>query len=89
MKPRISCVTLGASDLARARTFYVEGLGFPAVDRTMEAAARAGAKIVKPAQETFCGGYAGYFADPDGFLWEIAHHPGWGLDDAGRIKLDR
>lgn len=45
------------------------------VDRTMEAAQRAGAEIVKLAQDTFYGGYAGYFRDPDGHLWEIAWNP--------------
>ncbi len=41
----------------------------------MEAAALAGAEIVKPAQDTFWGGYAGYFRDPDGHLWEIVWNP--------------
>ena len=36
----------------------------------------AGAAIVKPAQDTFWGGYAGYFQDPDGHLWEVAWNPG-------------
>jgi uncharacterized glyoxalase superfamily protein PhnB len=45
------------------------------VDAVMGEAARAGAEIVKPAQETFWGGYAGYFKDPDGHLWEIAWNP--------------
>ena len=45
------------------------------VDAVMEEALRAGAELVKPARETFWGGYSGYFADPDGFLWEVAHVP--------------
>lgn len=45
------------------------------VDGVMAEAARAGATIVKPAQETFWGGYAGYFKDPDGHLWEIVWNP--------------
>ncbi len=45
------------------------------VDEIMERAVRAGAGIVKPAQDTFYGGYAGYFADPDGHLWEIVWNP--------------
>ena len=57
------------------------------VDRVMAEAVRAGATIVKPAQPTFWGGYAGYFADPDGFLWEVAHNPAWSFDDAGRVVL--
>lgn len=44
-------------------------------DSVMREAQRAGAVIVKPAQETFWGGYAGYFQDPDGHLWEVAWNP--------------
>ena len=47
------------------------------VDAVMQQAERAGATIVKPAQATFYGGYAGYFQDPDGHLWEIAFNPGF------------
>ena len=46
-------------------------------DAVMEAARRAGARIVKPAQDTFWGGYAGYFQDPDQHLWEVAWNPQW------------
>jgi catechol 2,3-dioxygenase-like lactoylglutathione lyase family enzyme len=42
------------------------------VDRVMEQARRAGATIVRPAGPVFWGGYAGYFADPDGHVWEVA-----------------
>jgi catechol 2,3-dioxygenase-like lactoylglutathione lyase family enzyme len=45
------------------------------VDAVMEQAAHAGAQIIKPAGNTFWGGYAGYFQDPDGHLWEIAWNP--------------
>ncbi len=45
------------------------------VDAIMAQAERAGAKIVKPAGKTFWGGYAGYFQDPDGHVWEIAWNP--------------
>jgi catechol 2,3-dioxygenase-like lactoylglutathione lyase family enzyme len=48
-----------------------------AVDAAMEAAARAGARVVKPAARTFWGGYAGYFQDPDGHLWEVVWNPAW------------
>lgn len=51
------------------------------VDAVMERAARAGARIVKPAQTTFWGGYAGYFQDPDGHLWEVAFNPAFGSPD--------
>ena len=47
------------------------------VDVVMQQAERAGARIVKPAQPTFYGGYAGYFQDPDGHLWEVAFNPGF------------
>jgi uncharacterized glyoxalase superfamily protein PhnB len=45
------------------------------VDAVMDRASRAGASIAKPAQATFWGGYAGYFQDPDGHLWEVAWNP--------------
>lgn len=45
------------------------------VDAVMEQARKAGAVIVKPAQDTFWGGYAGYFQDPDRHLWEVAWNP--------------
>jgi uncharacterized protein len=47
------------------------------VDAVMRQAKRAGARIVKPAKKTFYGGYAGYFQDPDGHLWEVAFNPGF------------
>lgn len=139
MEPRVSIVTLGVSDLGRARAFYealglkpgmvVEGDvaffqmgglilglwmreklaadigvdGFPngpapvalayntrseaEVDALLARAAAAGGRIVKPAQKAFYGGWYGYFADPDGHLWEVAHNPGFPLDEEGRISL--
>lgn len=45
------------------------------VDAVMQQAAQAGARIVKPAADTFWGGYAGYFQDPDQHLWEVAWNP--------------
>nr|WP_272917426.1 VOC family protein [Alteraurantiacibacter buctensis] len=45
------------------------------VDALMAQAAAAGAQVVKPAQDTFYGGYAGYFTDPDGHLWEAVFNP--------------
>ena len=47
------------------------------VDAAMARAKKAGAAIIKPAHDTFWGGYAGYFADPDGHLWEVAWNPQW------------
>lgn len=127
MKPRISMLTLGVSDLERSVRFYEQGLGFPrmesppevafftlngswlglydrqslaedagvspegsgfsgiaiahnvdsesAVDEVLEQAVAAGARLVKPGRKVFWGGYSGYFADPDGYLWEVAHNP--------------
>ena len=46
-----------------------------AVDETLQEAVRAGATLQKPGQKVFWGGYSGYFADPDGFLWEVAFNP--------------
>ena len=57
------------------------------VDAVMATAEAAGARILKQAAKTFWGGYNGYFADPDGNLWEIAFNPHWGLDEQGQIKL--
>ncbi|MDG9668017.1 VOC family protein [Hahella sp. CR1] len=45
------------------------------VDAQIQQAVEVGAKLVKPAEDTFWGGYSGYFADPDGHLWEIAWNP--------------
>jgi catechol 2,3-dioxygenase-like lactoylglutathione lyase family enzyme len=138
VEQRISLVTLGVTDLARARAFY-ERLGWrgqeveetvffqaggsavvlwdraklaadagvddaqpggfggmtlahnvrsPAeVDAVMQSAAEAGADVTRPAATTFYGGYAGYFRDPDGHLWEIAHNPGFTLDPDGALVL--
>lgn len=47
----------------------------------MERARQAGATIAKPAHETFWGGYAGYFQDPDGHLWEVAWNPAFAVQD--------
>jgi catechol 2,3-dioxygenase-like lactoylglutathione lyase family enzyme len=51
------------------------------VDAVMAQAKAAGATIVKPAHDTFWGGYAGYFQDPDGHLWEVAWNPQMLPDD--------
>ena len=136
MKPHLTVLTIGVDDLARAVTFYRDGLGWPTdgivgeefehgavaffelagglrlalwprasiahdtgiaasapcptgftlghnvrsraqVDEAMSRANAAGATIVKPAHETFWGGYAGYFQDPDGNVWEVVWNPAW------------
>ncbi|MBI3004827.1 MAG: VOC family protein [Ignavibacteriales bacterium] len=51
------------------------------VDAVMEQAKKAGARIIKRAQDTFWGGYAGYFQDPDGHLWEVAWNPAWTIEE--------
>jgi uncharacterized protein len=53
------------------------------VDAALAAAAAAGGTVVKPARLVEWGGYSGYFADPEGHLWEVAHNPGWPLGDDG------
>ncbi len=57
------------------------------VDGILSQVERIGAKIVRPAQRTFWGGYSGYFSDSDGHLWEVAHNPFWELDPEENIKL--
>ena len=134
MEQRISIVTLGVADLARAIAFYRDGLGLPMindesdgiaffqldgvrlalfprselaadatvadagpqsfsgvtlaynqrskaeVDSFFAAVAAIGASIVKPPHDVFWGGYSGYFADPDGHLWEVAWNPHFAID---------
>lgn len=57
------------------------------VDEIMRAAEAAGAGITRRPAETFYGGYAGAFTDPDGHAWEIAHNPGFTLADDGSLIL--
>jgi len=129
MEQRISLVTLGVRDLARARAFYealgwrsaqqpddeiaffqaggmvfglwiaLGGHGAPGielahnvrtpeeVDLVLAAAERAGATIVRLATRAEWGGYTGAFADPDGYVWEVAHNPDWRLADDGSVSL--
>ena len=127
MKPKISMITLGLSDLDKSIKFYKEGLGFPRmesspeiafftlngswlslyireslaedatvspegsgfngftlshnvaseseVDQIIEHSVSVGGILVKTPQKVFGGGYSGYFKDPDGYLWEVAHNP--------------
>ncbi|HEY0973719.1 MAG TPA: VOC family protein [Solimonas sp.] len=141
MKPRVSLITLGVDDLARALRFYRDGMGLHTdgivgqelengavaffelqnglrlalwprtsiaadtglpvssaaavpgfmlahnvgskaeADAVMAQAQAAGAQILKPAVDTFWGGYSGCFRDPDGHLWEVAWNPQWPIDD--------
>ncbi|TDT80411.1 MULTISPECIES: VOC family protein [Micrococcaceae] len=57
------------------------------VDRVMEEAAAAGAAIIAEPVTQPWGGYTGYFADPDGFRWEVAYNPTWTVDDAGTVTV--
>ena len=57
------------------------------VDELIERARRSGATITREPAETFYGGYAGVFRDPDGHAWEIAHNPGFGLTPEGSVGL--
>ena len=129
MEPRISLITLGVADLARATRFYEQCLGLPRldtppgvtffelgktwlalwsrenlaedagvpaegsgfrgfalahnvrsfadVDALLAQVARCGGTVLKAGAATDWGGYSGYFQDPDGFLWEVAHNPGF------------
>lgn len=77
--------------LAQDITISPDGTGFPGftlahnvrsiqeVDAVLALAVGAGARLVKPGQQVFWGGYSGYFADPDGFLWEVAWNPHFDL----------
>jgi len=57
------------------------------VDGLLATAASAGAEITQSARQTFYGGYAGYFRDPDGHVWEIAYNPGFPLGPDGSITI--
>ena len=57
------------------------------VDAVIEEARAAGARIAREPAETFWGGYAGVFVDPDGHPWEVAHNPHWTLSPDGSISL--
>ncbi|MFC8614979.1 VOC family protein [Micromonospora purpureochromogenes] len=70
------CLTLAQNVRSRAE-----------VDAVLATAERAGARITRPAAETFYGGYAGFFTDPDGHVWEIAWNPGFPLADDGTLTL--
>lgn len=85
--------------LAEDADVAVAGSGFPgstlahnveseaAVDRLLAEAVAAGGRLVRRAGKVFWGGYRGYFADPDGFLWEVCWNPFFPLDERGRVRL--
>jgi predicted lactoylglutathione lyase len=141
VEQRISLITLGVSDLSRAKRFY-EALGWRGqevertvffqaggmavvlwgedqlaadaglvggeegaggsfrgmslaqnvrsrveVDSVIAVARSAGASVTREPAETFYGGYAGYFTDPDGHAWEVAYNPGFTLGEDGALTL--
>ena len=57
------------------------------VDAVFAHVTAMGATIDKAPERVFWGGYSGYFEDPDGFLWEVAHNPGWPLDERGLPQI--
>lgn len=57
------------------------------VDEVLSKALSVGAKLIKPAQKVFWGGYSSYFSDPDGFLWEVAHNPFFAFDSNHNLDL--
>lgn len=57
------------------------------VDLVLAQAKRAGGKVVRPGQQAVWGGYTGAFADPDGYVWEVAHNPDWTLGEDGSVRL--
>lgn len=89
----------GRDALAEDAQVIAAGSGFPgftlahnveseaAVIQTLEEAIAAGASLIRPGEQVFWGGFRGYFADPDGFLWEICWNPFFPLDEQGQIQL--
>jgi len=57
------------------------------VARVLAEAVAAGGRLLKPAQDAFWGGHSGYFADPDGHVWEVAWNPFFPFDEAGNLRL--
>ncbi|MGO9971357.1 MAG: VOC family protein [Solirubrobacteraceae bacterium] len=129
MEQRISLVTLGVTNLARARAFYqalgwtgahqpddevcffqaggmvfglwtaLGGHGAPGIElahnvrspqevsAVLAEAERAGGTIMRQAAPAEWGGTSGAFADPDGYVWEVAHNPDWTLDPNGAVTI--
>jgi len=57
------------------------------VEKVLGLAVSVGAKLVKPAQDVFWGGHSGYFADPEGYLWEVVWNPQFPFTEDGTLKL--
>ena len=58
------------------------------VDAIIDTLRSKGVRIVKEPQKVFWGGYSSYFADPDGYLWEVAYNPFFPFDEKGNLKLE-
>lgn len=76
---------LGTGAVTLAQNFNTEA----DVDAAYALALQAGATALKAPQKVFWGGYSGYYADPDGHVWELAHNPFWTLDADGSLTLDQ
>lgn len=95
----IALALFGRADLAKDAGVPDSAPGFSGVslahnvrdkaeaDAVIAHAVKSGGLLVKPAHDTFWGGYSGYFADPDGHLWEVAWNPFFPLDAKGAISF--
>lgn len=75
--------SLGTGAMTLAQNFSTEA----EVDTAFELAMSAGATALKRPEKVFWGGYSGYYADPDGHVWEVAMNPFWPLADDGSLTL--
>lgn len=96
--PGIALALFGHADLAEDAHRQIDGRfsgitiainqrSVADVDAVLTQAQAAGAQILKPAEKVFWGGYSGYFADPDGHVWEVALNPGWTINDDGTLTI--
>lgn len=76
---------LGTGAMTLAQNFPSEA----EVDAAWEAAVAAGAEALKKPEKVFWGGYSGYYADPDGHVWEVAMNPFWPLEEDGSLNISR
>ena len=95
----VAFALFGREALADDASVSPAGSGFPAftlahnvaseaaVDATLAEAVAAGARLVRPGERAPWGGYRGYFADPDGFLWEVCFNPFFATDETGAVRL--
>ncbi|MCW3783212.1 VOC family protein [Defluviimonas salinarum] len=78
-------VRLGTGAMTLAQNFASEA----EVDAAWRAAVAAGAEALKKPEKVFWGGYSGYYADPDGHVWEVAMNPFWPLEEDGSLNISR